>query len=123
MFLVLKFHHMWLQMLTKTSGSFLQRASKSDKFGHNCLLGGRHAAQRIKDGRMRARDRFATWFSVNNKLIERKKVQKLLGVWLQEDRGWQTNTEQFCKKAYARLNMLTKLRYSGVCTEELNYIY
>ena len=62
----------------------------------------------------RVQDRFATRFSVNNKFIERKEVTKLLGVWLQEDGGWQTNTEQLCKKAYARMNMLTKLRYAGV---------
>jgi hypothetical protein len=71
----------------------------------------------------RVQDRFATRFSVNNKFIERKEVTKLLGVWLQEDGGWQTNTEQLCKKAYARMNMLTKLRYAGVGTEDLIYIY
>ena len=28
-----------------------------------------------------------------------------------------------CKKAYIRMNMLTKLRYSGLCIEELVHIY
>ena len=28
-----------------------------------------------------------------------------------------------CKKAYARMGMLTKLRYAGACTEDLIYIY
>ena len=71
----------------------------------------------------RAQQRFATRFTVNNKFIERKKVSKLLGVWLQEDGGWQTNTTQLCRKAYMRMNMLTKLRYAGLCTEELLHIY
>ena len=47
----------------------------------------------------------------------------MLGVWLQEDGGWQTNTTQLCKKAYIRMNMLTKLRYAGLCIEELLHIY
>ena len=71
----------------------------------------------------RAQNRFATRFSVNDKFIERKEVSKLLGVWLQEDGGWQTNTDQLCKKAYARMNMITKLRYAGACTEDLIFIY
>ena len=32
---------------------------------------------------------FATRFTVNGKFIERKEVSKLLGLWLQEDGGWQ----------------------------------
>ena len=71
----------------------------------------------------RVQNRFATRFTVNGKYIERKEVSKLLGLWLQEDGGWQTNTTQMCKKAYIRMNMLTKLRYSGLCIEELVHIY
>ena len=68
-------------------------------------------------------NRFSTRFTVNGKFIERKNVSKLLGLWLQEDGGWPTNTTQMCKKAYIRMNMLTKLRYSGLCIEELVHIY
>ena len=71
----------------------------------------------------KAQKRFATRFTVNNKFIERKEVSKLLGVWLQEDGGWQTNTTQLCKKAYIRMNILTKLIYAGLCIEELLHIY
>ena len=71
----------------------------------------------------RVQNRFATRLTVNGKFIERKEVSKLLGLWLQEDGGWQTNTMQMCKKAYIRMNMLTKLRYSGLCIEELVHIY
>ena len=37
----------------------------------------------------RAQNIFAARFIVNNKIIERKEVSKFLGVWLQEDGGWQ----------------------------------
>ena len=57
------------------------------------------------------------------KFIERKEVSKLLVAWLQKDGGCQTNTDQLCKKAYARMNMITKLRYAGVGTEELIFLY
>ena len=46
----------------------------------------------------RAQSRFVTRFTVDNKFIEGKEVSKLLGVWLQEDGGWQTNTTELCKK-------------------------
>ena len=66
---------------------------------------------------------FTTRLTLNNKYIERKEISLLLGVWLQEDGGWETNTVALCKKAYARMGMLTKLRYAGACTEDLIYIY
>ena len=44
-------------------------------------------------------------------------MSKWLDVWLQEDGGWETNTDQLCKKA--RMNMITKLRYAWVCTEDV----
>ena len=71
----------------------------------------------------RARDRFATRFTVNGKYIERKDVSKLLGVWLQEDGGFETNTQQLCRQGYARLSMLTKLKYAGVSKEDLLHLY
>ena len=71
----------------------------------------------------RSKTSFSTRLTVNNKYIERKEVSLLLGVWLQEDGGWDTNTEQLCKKAYARISMLTKLRYAGVSIEDLLHIY
>ena len=50
-------------------------------------------------------------------------VIKLLGVWLQEDLGWQENTKQICKKAFSRVSLLSKLKYVGVEIEELINIY
>ena len=55
--------------------------------------------------------------------MERQSSIKLLGVWLDEDGGWKSNTRELCKKAYTRLSMLTKLRYAGVSTEDLILVY
>ena len=44
----------------------------------------------------RTRERFATRLTLNGKLIQRKDVSILLGVWLQEDGGWEANTKALC---------------------------
>ena len=33
------------------------------------------------------------------------------------------NTKEICKKSYGRISMLSKLKYSGVCKEDLVEIY
>ena len=50
-------------------------------------------------------------------------VSKILGVWISEDMIWERNTMEICKKAYSRLSKITKLKYAGVCTEDLLDIY
>ena len=71
----------------------------------------------------RARNEFAARLEINNKVIERVKSIKLLGVWLQEDAGWSKNTQEMCKRAYSRISMLTKLKYAGVSKENLVLLY
>ena len=71
----------------------------------------------------RTKEVFATRITVNDNVLERVKTIKLLGVWLQEDGGWQTNTQQMCKRAYARVGMLTRLKYAGVSTDNLILLY
>ena len=71
----------------------------------------------------RSKQSFKTQLSMNNKPLEQLSVTKLLGVWLQEDLGWDKNTKEICKKAYSRVSMLTKLKYVGINTEELINIY
>ena len=44
-------------------------------------------------------------------------------MWLQEDGGWGTNTKEICKSAYARVSLLTKLKYAGTCVEDLVLVY
>ena len=49
---------------------------------------------------------------------------KILGCWIDQDAGkWTTNSRQICKSAYSQVSMLTKLKYVGVCTEDLLEIY
>jgi hypothetical protein len=71
----------------------------------------------------RSRQEFAARFTVNSKLIDRKSVAKVLGVWLQEDGRWAKNTAEICKRAYAKMSMLSKLKYAGVSTKDLIQIY
>ena len=71
----------------------------------------------------RAREQFSTRLTLNQKVIERQSAVKLLGVWLQEDGGWSKNTREMCKKAYAQMSMLTKLKCGGADTEELIHMF
>ena len=72
----------------------------------------------------RCHENFATRLTLNGEKIDRKEVNKILGIWLTEDAGdWQKNTSEICKKAYGRMSMLTKLKYAGVEIEDLIDIY
>ena len=55
----------------------------------------------------RSRQSFETRLTINGEWMERQRTIKLLGVWLDEDGGWKTNTQAICKKAYSRVSMLT----------------
>ena len=70
----------------------------------------------------RAREEFGTRLTLNNKFIHRKQSVILLGVWLQQDGGWSKNTREMCKRGYARMSMLTKLKYGGADIEEFIHI-
>ena len=65
----------------------------------------------------------ATRLSLNGETLERIEAVKLVGVWLTTYLDWERNTKELCKKAYARITMLTKLKYVGVNREELVNIY
>ena len=71
----------------------------------------------------KAREQFAARLTLNNKQLERKKVTKLVGVWLEEKGGWARNTAEICKSAYAKMSMLTKLKYAGVSMKDLVETY
>ena len=71
----------------------------------------------------RAQAEFATRLTVNEKLIEKAEVTKLLGVWISEDLLWSRNTAEICRKSFSRLSMLTKLKYVGVPIEDLIDVY
>ena len=54
---------------------------------------------------------FSTRLCLNGKKLEQLNVTKLLGIWISEDLSWERNTKEICMKAFARLSMLTKLKY------------
>jgi hypothetical protein len=61
--------------------------------------------------------------TINNCILDRIPVSKILGVWLSEDLSWDRNTKEMCRRAYCRMSMLTKLKYVGVSTEDLIDIF
>ena len=71
----------------------------------------------------RSETEFATRLTVNGKTIDRIEETKLVGVWLTTLLDWEKNTKEMCRKAYARMTMLTKLKYVGVPKEDLLNIY
>ena len=71
----------------------------------------------------RSQENFATRLSVNNRVIDRLSVTKILGVWISEDLSWSRNCQEICKRAYSRLSMITKLKYVGFSLEDLLDIY
>ena len=71
----------------------------------------------------RTKEVFTTRLSINDVIIDRKQVSKLLGVWISEDMSWFKNCQEICRKAYSRLSMITKLKYVGVSKDDLIDIY
>ena len=71
----------------------------------------------------RTKEKFATRLKVNDLKLDRISVTKLLGVWISEDMSWDRNCKEICMKAFSRLSMITKLKYVGVCEDDLIDIY
>jgi hypothetical protein len=71
----------------------------------------------------RSETEFATRLSLNGKTIDRIEEIKLVGVWLTTWLDWDRNTREICKKAYARMTMITKLKYVGVPIDDLLNVY
>ena len=71
----------------------------------------------------RSNTKFTTRLTINNQNLEKLGVMKLLGVWISQDLSWSRNCQEICQKSYSRLSMITKLKYVGVCLEDLLDIY
>ena len=71
----------------------------------------------------RSEKEFATRLTLDGNTIDRVEETKLVGVWLTTWLDWEKNTREICKKAYARMTMITKFRYVGVSTDDLLHIY
>ena len=71
----------------------------------------------------RSQENFVTRLTLNNAKLEQLKVSKILGIWISEDLTWSRNTREICLKAFARMSLITKLKYVGVKTKDLIDIY
>ena len=71
----------------------------------------------------RSKEKFSTRLEINGQKLDRIAVTQLVGVWISEDMSWTRNTKEICKKAYARLSLITKLKYVGVKRDDLLDIY
>ena len=71
----------------------------------------------------RSTTEMATRLTLCGQTIDRIEETKLVGVWVTTWLDWEKNTREICKRAYARMTMLTKLKYVGVPTYDLLDIY
>ena len=71
----------------------------------------------------RSQEDFVTRLTLNNTKLERLNASKILGVWITEDLTWSRNTKEICLKAYARMSLITKLKYVGVQRDDLIDVY
>ena len=67
----------------------------------------------------RAQADFNTRLSLNNRKLEQVHEARVLGVILTEDAKFERNTQDICRRAFARITMITKLKYVGVPTSDL----
>ena len=65
----------------------------------------------------------ATRLTLNGRTLDRIEEAKIVGVWVTTWLDWTKNTSELCKKAYARVTMLTKLKYAGISAIEIINIY
>ena len=70
-----------------------------------------------------SQEQFATRLTLNDVNLERMGVSKILGLWISEDMSWYRNTREMCLKAYARMSLITKLKYVGVKRDDLIDVY
>ena len=66
---------------------------------------------------------FTTRLTVNGAKIDEYKEVKVVGVWLTSDLKWGKNTKEISRRAFARVSLITKLKYVGVKREDLIDVY
>ena len=71
----------------------------------------------------RTRTKFATRLMENGQKIDQVTEEKVCGVWITDDLKWEKNSRELSKGAFARISMLTKLKYVGVNQSDLIDIY
>ena len=71
----------------------------------------------------RSNTEFATRLTMNGNTLDRVEEVKLVGVWITTYLDWEKNTQELCRRAYARVTMLTKLKYVGTPQTDLIDVY
>ena len=71
----------------------------------------------------RSSTEIATRLTLNGQTLDRVEEVKLLGLWITTWLDWTKHTKEICKSAYARMTMLTKLKYVGTSVNDLIDIY
>ena len=66
---------------------------------------------------------FNTRLYISNTLLESVDTTKLLGVKIQNDLKWESNTRAIIKKAYARMTLITKLIKFSIPQKDLVILY
>ena len=66
---------------------------------------------------------FNTRLTINNTNLDQVSEARVLGVILTDDMKFERNTADICKRAFALLSMITKLKYVGVKPEDLFTLY
>ena len=61
--------------------------------------------------------------NIENNTIERITSYKLLGLWIDDNMKWNTNTEKIVKKAAKRLFLLKVLKSYGASTSDMKNFY
>jgi hypothetical protein len=61
----------------------------------------------------RSHTEFETRISMESNTLDRVEEVKLVGIWITTYLDWEKNTHEMCKKAFARITMLTKWKYVG----------
>ena len=71
----------------------------------------------------RAQADLNTRLVMNTVKLDQVHEARLLGVLLTEDLKFEKNTQDICKRSFARITMITKLKFVGVQCHDLVDIY
>ena len=71
----------------------------------------------------RSKSNFSTRLKLNSSNLQKVESMKLLGVRITENLDWETNTRELCKKSYAQLSLLCKLKFIGMNLKDLVIVY
>ena len=71
----------------------------------------------------RSTTNFSTRLKINSSNLQRVKSMNLLVDWITQNLDCETNTKEICKKGYARLTLLCKLKFICMNLKDLVKVY